>query len=320
MVAFIDLTNKIFGKLMVIKRIDKPENRKSHSVFWLCKCECGNEIISDSHHLLQNKINSCGCDSTEPKRIDGCEDLTNQKFGRLTAIEKKENYHLGGAQWLCKCDCGNEKIIRATSLKSGAIKSCGCIKDEICQNLQIDLIGKTFGILTVIEKAGKNKWGSNLWKCQCACGNIKVVIRRTLVNGATKSCGCLQKSIVSEKNSIEFGQATKNTLFYIYKQGAKARNIEFNLEKNYFLSLTSQNCHYCGKEPLQIIKNICNNGDYIYNGIDRVDNNKGYIFGNVVSCCGTCNKAKMIMSTDEFLSWIERVYNHSVKNKGDAIS
>jgi len=52
-------------------------------------------------------------------------DLSKQKFGRLIVIERVENY-----KWLCKCDCGIEKIIRGSSLKSGDTKSCGCLAKE----------------------------------------------------------------------------------------------------------------------------------------------------------------------------------------------
>ena len=56
-------------------------------------------------------------------------DLTNKRFGRLEVIrrEKNENYR---ATWLCKCDCGNKKIISSTHLISGLTKSCGCLGKE----------------------------------------------------------------------------------------------------------------------------------------------------------------------------------------------
>lgn len=57
------------------------------------------------------------------KRI---EDLTGRRFGRLIVIKFHERIKNRGTFWLCMCDCGNEKIIRATNLKSGDTKSCGC--------------------------------------------------------------------------------------------------------------------------------------------------------------------------------------------------
>lgn len=52
-------------------------------------------------------------------------DLTGKKFGKLTVIkkEKSKNNH---TMWLCKCDCGKEKIVGGNELKSGNTKSCGC--------------------------------------------------------------------------------------------------------------------------------------------------------------------------------------------------
>lgn len=56
-------------------------------------------------------------------------DLTGQKFGKLTVlkldhIEKSKKY------WLCKCDCGKEKIVNGYSLKRGDTKSCGCLRKK----------------------------------------------------------------------------------------------------------------------------------------------------------------------------------------------
>lgn len=56
-------------------------------------------------------------------------DLTGQKFGRLTVIERAENKG-GKVRWLCRCECGNKKIIQGASLKSGHTTSCGCLRGE----------------------------------------------------------------------------------------------------------------------------------------------------------------------------------------------
>lgn len=63
-----------------------------------------------------------------------CDNLIGQKFGRLTVIERTENYvtpkGTKHSRWLCKCDCGNPNfiIVTGTHLKSGHTKSCGCFK------------------------------------------------------------------------------------------------------------------------------------------------------------------------------------------------
>lgn len=62
-------------------------------------------------------------------------------------------------------------------------------------------------------------------------------------------------------------------------------------------------------------KNPQCNGDYVYNGIDRVDNTKGYTIDNVVPCCGICNMAKGKLNQQEFQNWIKRVYKYRYENK-----
>ena len=57
-------------------------------------------------------------------------DLTGMKFGRLTVVERSSNDKQGKTQWLCKCECGNEKVIRGSHLRSGQITSCGCYNKE----------------------------------------------------------------------------------------------------------------------------------------------------------------------------------------------
>lgn len=61
-------------------------------------------------------------------------DLTGQKFGRLTVIARAENHiQTNGqrkTQWLCQCECGKKIIIKASDLKSGHTRSCGCLRIE----------------------------------------------------------------------------------------------------------------------------------------------------------------------------------------------
>lgn len=61
-------------------------------------------------------------------------DLTGQRFGRLVVIERVDSHIQPSGQrktrWLCKCDCGNEKIVSSSQLKSGMTKSCGCLSRE----------------------------------------------------------------------------------------------------------------------------------------------------------------------------------------------
>lgn len=68
-----------------------------------------------------------------------CLDLTGQKFGKLTVIKQAEHYISPKgkykARWFCLCECGNEVIVHADSLKSGRTTSCGCVRKEKTSNI-----------------------------------------------------------------------------------------------------------------------------------------------------------------------------------------
>jgi hypothetical protein len=124
------------------------------------------------------------------------ENLIGKQFGRLTVKEyaspKYPTAKTKGHQWLCKCQCGNEKIILGGSLKKGQTTSCGCQQKEIMRSRLIDLTGNTYGKLIVI-KLDWIKSGQPYWTCKCECGNEKSVAGVSLRENKTNSCGCAQK-------------------------------------------------------------------------------------------------------------------------------
>lgn len=71
--------------------------------------------------------------------------LTGQRFGRWTVIKLAgRNPKSGEPMWLCKCDCGTEKVVRSSSLKSGASRSCGCLSREVASERAKKGIRKKF--------------------------------------------------------------------------------------------------------------------------------------------------------------------------------
>jgi hypothetical protein len=83
-----------------------------------------------------------------------------------------------------------------------------------------------------------------------------------------------------------------------YKKAAKQKHREFSISCEDFVRLVKASCVYCGRTPAAA------NGM----GLDREDNAKGYILSNCVTCCETCNKMKLTMSTKEFLEHIALIY------------
>jgi len=183
-----------------------------------------------------------------------------------------------------------------------------------------DLTGQKFNRLTALKYIGKDKFNNTLWKCQCDCGKIKIVGAHHLKSGKVKSCSCLQREMSSKAHKgntyrrINKGESGLNSLFTQYIRSAKIRNLKFNLTKEQFKKLTLQNCYYCGLEPLQIqYSNSISKHEwskYIYNGIDRKDNLKGYVIENCVPCCKFCNRMKMNISYSEFFEHIYKIINY----------
>ena len=120
------------------------------------------------------------------------EDLTGKTFGRWTVLSRAPNRGTRTA-WTCKCQCGAIKDVLGCHLKSGKSKSCGCLKKESSKQRIINLIGKRFGMLTVIAKDNTPSCRTR-WICKCDCGNIKSIEGIHLTQGKITSCGCLNCS------------------------------------------------------------------------------------------------------------------------------
>lgn len=127
-------------------------------------------------------------------------DETGNRYGFLTVLEKTKDKN-GRTAWLCRCDCGNTKVVRGPVLRKGGATTCGrqCSLKYLRSNA-IDETGKIFGRLTVLYRTPYKKGDKkSYWHCRCSCGNEKDVRQNDLENGAVKSCGCLLREKSSER-------------------------------------------------------------------------------------------------------------------------
>lgn len=136
-----NLIGETYGKLKIIDYAEDYVSPKGkHGAMWLCQCECGNIKKIRESDLRSGRTKSCGMCVGYKKQFEvkkqkpKYRDITGQKFGRLTAL-----YHAGSAKdksalWMCKCDCGNEKVVTSTALLSGKTSSCGCLKREVAKD------------------------------------------------------------------------------------------------------------------------------------------------------------------------------------------
>jgi hypothetical protein len=79
-------------------------------------------------------------------------------------------------------------------------------------------------------------------------------------------------------------------------------------------------CYYCGVTPSQVVRRNDLNGEFVYNGIDRLDNSIGYTKANSVSCCWRCNRAKFNDDLKDFKEWVRCVYENLFIEPSQAIA
>lgn len=124
--------------------------------------------------------------------------LENQRFGRLVVIED-DGTRTSSKRilWLCRCDCGNTAHVRADHLKSGKIRSCGCLNNEKKRSRFKDLTGTETENFVIIDRAySKNQ--RVYWNCICKhCGN-QVIYHSNEIQ-VNRGCGCRQNRSSKER-------------------------------------------------------------------------------------------------------------------------
>lgn len=239
--------------------------------------------------------------------------LVGQTFSRLVVLDDSGLRHSDGSiLWFCRCTCGSNKTLNVTTtnLVLGRVESCGCLRRDA---QAIDISSQRFGRLTAVEKTGKNSGTNIIWRCLCDCGKECLVNTSALRTGKTSSCGCLSKELTKLRSKKNNYSSSFNALYSLYKGKAKSRGIDFTIDIDSFYKLVTSNCSYCNKEPSKLKTHKKYDNVFIYNGIDRVDNDLGYVDGNCTPCCDVCNYAKRQMSVDSFKSWIKSVYEFMFK-------
>lgn len=121
-----DLTGYVFGDLKVVGR--RRKHTQSRPI-WTCLCtNCGFTCEATATELVSGKKTNCGCKSVKNYAYA---DITNQTFGRLTALYPTKKRDRGGAVvWHCRCRCGKEVDVSRNDLVYANMQSCGCRKKE----------------------------------------------------------------------------------------------------------------------------------------------------------------------------------------------
>lgn len=250
-------------------------------------------------------------------------DLTGMKFNRLTVVSFSHTDKHKKKKWNCICECGNETKLITSQLTNNYVKSCGCLQKEkardsikniIPKENFVDLTGQKFGRLTVISLS-ERKYSHRHWLCKCGCGNKRSVREGYLKTGRTKSCGCYNREVSSEKNT-KHGQSHQDKKFTTeYQAWANMIKRCTNPKANGYEYWGGRGITVCdrwkdfsnffedmGKKPTK------------EHSLDRIDNNKGYSPDN----CKWSNKSEQVINrrvqkNNKF--GVRGVYWHESANK-----
>lgn len=134
--------------------------------------------------------------------------IIGQRFGKLVVVAEApqpENRRTTGPYYLCKCDCGGEKVVAKKLLLQGSTRSCGCMLVDHLDKVRYhvppmhksynldDLTGRRFGRLVAVKYTGRH-YGDTMWICKCDCGQEITTSRSQLIRGRAVDCGCLAKA------------------------------------------------------------------------------------------------------------------------------
>jgi hypothetical protein len=142
-----------------------------------------------------------------PRRVMRFIDLIGRKYGYWLVLGWSHTDRHGHSMWCCRCDCGVERAVCSDGLRYGRSFSCGCAK-------RVNLAGQTFNRWTVLRRAESS---GSYWLCRCACGVERAVRASHLIDGSSKSCGCLRRDVcaaMSRTHGLSRGPDGKVTRIY----------------------------------------------------------------------------------------------------------
>lgn len=260
-------------------------------------------------------------------------DWAGRQFNLLTFIERDQRKTTKGQYlWKLLCKCGEFTYQRPNAVARGWVKSCGCLRGNSkeakpYQFKTVDKTGQRSGRLVFVQPTSEKKNNAVVWELLCDCGQTTFKQGDAVSSGNITSCGCLPKETASANGKKTRKQhpmisTAKNTWSATYKNG----DIDFDT----FFTLSQLDCHYCGRQPYRttniyvplarkgkpVSDYAIENGNFTYNGLDRIDSSKAHTKDNVVPCCYDCNSMKSDMPYDKFIIIIKLIYHHITSLSG----
>jgi len=167
---------------------------------------------------------------------------------------------------------------------------------------KIDLTDREFGKLTVIRDTGRRKSRRPIWLCKCECGKEVEILAKYLLNGDTKSCGCITVGNAHNRNGYK---CVSGSYFNSLKRQAIRRGIPFEITAEDSFHLLEKQKYLCAisQVPIVLVDNLRDQRQNQTASLDRIDSKKGYTNDNIQWTHKVINIMKNTHSLDEFLHW-----------------
>ena len=239
--------------------------------------------------------------------------LIGQKFNQGTVVEflgvdtkRKRN----GLLWKLECVCGKTYEATTTDLTCDRKKSCGCHRKGARAKLMQKYAGRRYGKLVVIDITDERNTSGTLYrKCKCDCGSYKHVTQGNLTSGNVTSCGC-NKNLRGKYHKLYRGYEDISQRYWSRVQkNAENRGIDFSITTKYAWNVWKRQNEICALsgQPLCFSRSKSSN---FTASLDRIDNSKGYIEGNIQWIHKDINKCKTDFNQGYFVAMCKMVANN----------
>lgn len=169
-------------------------------------------------------------------------------------------------------------------------------------------LGQQFGAWTILKLGDSSRSGSKRWMCRCSCGQVSLVNHTHLVRGLSKSCGCARKRKLRAQRFRGCGDIHLSFYSNIRRRATGGyegrKTVEFTVSIDYLWQLFLDQHRQCALSglPLQFAHTT---SDYDRHqgsaSLDRIDNTKGYVPGNVQWVHKHINYMKRTYDQDYFI-------------------
>lgn len=290
------------------------------SVLWEASCDCGKTAYVIPYAVSKGRVKSCGCFRNEAFKGKDPRIASALVRWRQTYSDCSFDTFYRLSQLSCYY-CGASPSQKAWVYKS---KNRDVTEDERFIYNGLDRIDPFMGhtddnVVSCCANCNFAKNNLNLNEFLDLIEKIYKRIKNIKANGLNPNLDLKNLTPIPISDQPE----NHKRKYHPIVSSAKHiwRNDYKDCDFNIFFHLSQLSCYYCGSAPSRS-RNAAfassnygeyqiKNGNFVCNGLDRIDNSRGHVSDNLVPCCFSCNKMKLNHSLEEFLDIVEKIYNHT---------